>query len=440
MPGSAADGVAPSRRPTLYPVRLWSWGGPANQRALDAIAADFNAASTDLGLSVEHHLSSLDAGDFFGALLASVAGGNAPDLVHAQGWSWQRHAVQGFLQPLDEFASRDNWSAAWPREEAHDLQTRFRGKRYLATFSSTPYLMWIVPSRFLDAGVPLPRADWSYADFQDAAIRLTRRVRDRQQFGYLWTGGYRLNFPWWRMASQLEWDRVGDPRRAHWNTAAVIEAFQFQLYDSQYRLRISPTHAEFLADPDAFRIDRGAVAMAVRGPEMLARLPLAAPADTPRDRPKARPRLDVQLLPRGRASRTPHANLIEGLVMTRASKDKEAAWEALKWIAEDLGQTRVAEQGLLCNTPDAARRLWLPLAKRRYDLVNLEAFVRALEGASINLVGDIDEATLDRDAGLDHALTTIRDGAATAREALDWVQPRLQRILDSYWEGQNRAR
>lgn len=420
-------------------MRLWSWGNPASQRALDAIATDFNAVAVDFRLDVDHRYAGLDPLDYYDTLLTSVAEGGAPDLVHGQGWTWQRLAVQGFLQPLDDLATRDNWSAPWPREEAHDLQTRFRGKRYLSTFAASPHLMWLVPSHFLDGGVPLPRADWSYADFQEAAIRLARRVRDRQQYGYLWTGGYRLNFPWWRLAGQLEWDRVADPKRAYWNSAAIIEAFQFQLYDSQYRLRISPTNAERAADPDAFRIERGAAAMSVGGPQVLENVRLDAPAPAGHDRPWPRSRLDVQLLPRGRTSRTPHANLLEGHLMTRATKDKEAAWEVLKWIASDSAQVRVAEQGLVCNTPDTARRLWLPLAKRRYDVVNLEAFVRAMEGASINIVGEVDEATLDRDAGLGRALASIRDGAATARAALDDVQPRVQHILDSYWESQSRT-
>ena len=148
----------------------------------------------------------------------------------------------------------------------------------------------------------------------------------------------------------------------------------------------------------------------------------------------------MQLLPRGRASRTPHVNLIEGQVLTRASKDKEAAWEALKWLGADAGQMRVAEHGRLCNTADAARRFWLPLAKKRFAVANVEAFVKAMEGASIHLAGEIDEQALNRDAGLDAALAAIRDGALTAKQALDLVQPRIQHVLDSYWQAQAEAR
>ena len=425
--GAAQPGVA--SRAKTYPVRLLAWGEAPTPAGLQAAARDFNEAHLDVRLEIETRLATLPRDAFFDQLLASVADGTAPDLVHAQGWTWQPYAVQGFLQPLDELATRDNWSAAWPKAEAHDLQTRFRGKRYLCPTGCSTFVLWHAPARFYEAGLQPPRADWTYADFQEAAIKLTRRARDRQVYGYRWNGGYLMNFPWWRLANQQEWDRVADPRRAYWNTAAVIEAFQFQLFDSQYRLRIAPTTQAIAADPDAYRLETGAVAMQVRSVDAL-----AAVEDT--GRRHGATHLDVQVLPRGRASRTPHLNLIDGLVLTRASKDKEAAWEALKWLGSDAGQMRVAEQGRLCNTPAAARRFWLPLAKQRFAVPNVEAFVKAMDDASIHLAGEIDEPALNRDAGLDAALAAIRDGALTAKQALDLVQPRLQRVLDSYWQAQ----
>jgi ABC-type glycerol-3-phosphate transport system substrate-binding protein len=217
----------------------------------------------------------------------------------------------------------------------------------------------------------------------------------------------------------------------------VIEAFQFQLFDSQYRLNISPTAQMIAAQPDAYQLEAATVAMHVRGVDALAntRMDTASPVTL-----GGQTRLDVQLLPRGRASRTPHVNLVEGQVMTRASKDKEAAWDALKWIGSDAGQMRVAEQGRMCNTVEANRRFWLPLARKRFAVPNVEAFVKAIEGASIDLAGEIGEQTLNRDAGLDAALAAIRDGALKAKDALDLVQPRIQHLLDSYWQIQARAR
>ncbi len=56
-------------------------------------------------------------------------------------------------------------------------------------------------------------------------------------------------------------------------------------------------------------------------------------------------------------------NLIEGQTLLKSSKDNEAAWDVMKWIAGEKGQMRIAEGGRMCNTPDFTRKLWLPLNK-----------------------------------------------------------------------------
>lgn len=125
--------------------------------------------------------------------------------------------------------------------------------------------------------------------------------------------------------------------------------------------------------------------------------------------------------------------------MTKNSKDRDAAWEALKWLGGEGGQARAAEAGRLCAAPELARRLWLPLA--RTHVLNAEAFVRVLEpggGSTINVVGELTERVLDRDAGLGAALGDVAAGQATAKETLERLQPRIQRALDAYWEEQGR--
>ena len=79
--------------------------------------------------------------------------------------------------------------------------------------------------------------------------------------------------------------------------------------------------------------------------------------------------------------------------MTSQSTDKEAAWEVLKWIAGEKGQQRIAEGGRMCNTAEMYRRLWLPIVTQRHNVANAEAFVKALEGASINLVAEATRAS-----------------------------------------------
>ncbi len=442
-PAVAPAQATPARRASLYTVRLSTWGNEPDRALYEAVTADFNAAHGDVQVAAEHAVThGLDDHAYHARFAAAVAEGTVADVAHFRGWTWQPYAARGMLHPLNELAARDRWTLPWGSDDAYELQSRFRGKRYFAPSSAAPQLLWLAVGRFRQAGLALPRSDWTYADFQDAARRLTGAVDGRPVFGYQWHRGYRRNMPWWRMHGQLEWDRVAEPRRAVWTAPAVVEAFQYQLYDSQYKLGVSPTQALLRAEPEAYRIEQGGVAMVVDGP------PDAVGAkrtggDAPDVRNEGETRagggtitLDVQTLPRGKASRPQHLNLLEGQVMTRTSKDRDAAWEVMKWLGDERAQRRVVESGRMCHTADLCRTLWLPVARRANRVANLDAFVRAMEGSTMYLVGELQEEALDRNAGLGAALDAIRDGALTAKQALEPLQARLQQTLDSFWAAQ----
>ena len=409
----------PARRAAPYTVRLASWGSEPLGALLRLVAEDLRRQALDVRLEVEHETVAPD--DEWRAHLklgAAIADGTVPDLVHHAGNEWQQYAARGSLQPLGELASRDKWTLPWTDDEAYDAQSRFRGKRYLATFSASPLVMYWRRDHFASAGLTAPRADWSYLEFQDSAQRLTRLHGGEPRYGYAWSRGYAANLPWWRMNGAYEWDRIAEPRQALWTSPAIVEAIQYQLYDSQHTLRIAPTHAMKLADP-RLSLERGGISMTVGGLDLLARV-VGQP-------------VDVQLLPTGKTRRKVHAAALDGQVMTRNSKDRDAAWEALKWLGSENAQWRVADGGRLCNVPELSRRLWLPMARARYGLPNVDAFARALEGATTGLAGEVGEPALDRDAGLQQTLDDVRDGRATAKQALERLQPRIQRLLDSYW-------
>ncbi len=450
-PGTAAPAPTPTpRRPSPYTVHLQLWGSERRRRTYEQIAADFNLAHDDVSLAVHvfaasgaapsptaWSLEAPDAGSegevlegYDQQFLADLAAGTAADLTYFPGWRWQAFATAGALQPLDDLATRDRWSAPWPGGEAYELQSRFRGRRFLVAAEADPFVIYYVKQPFDEAALDYPKPGWTYTEFQDLCSRLTWRAGDRWRYGYQWNRGYARNVPWWRMFGQLEWDRLAEPRHASWNIAAVIEAFQFQLYDSQYRLRISPTAEVLRSSFGGASIERGGVAMKMEAASFLPRMAGEGAM------PTAEARFDVQLLPRARAAKTPHLTLLAGPAMTKMSRDKEAAWDVLKWITREEGQWRIADNGGLGSVPELARKLWLPLARNRYGIANAEAFLKALDHSTMTLSSPLASGVLDREAGLAAALDAIRDGRLTARQALDELQPKLELVLESYWAAQ----
>ena len=189
--------------------------------------------------------------------------GTPNDLVYFQGWQWQSYAAAGSLQELDDRAARDKWTLPWPTDEAYELQTKFRAKRYLSTSNIGTMVMFYVKEYFDRAGVAYPKPDWTIADFQDAARKVTRTDDKGQVYGYQWNPGYLRNTPWWRMNGRVEWDRIAEPKQANWAATEVVEALQWQLVDSQYAMKVSPTQATLEQSQEANRLEFGNVAMKV---------------------------------------------------------------------------------------------------------------------------------------------------------------------------------
>jgi multiple sugar transport system substrate-binding protein len=343
---------------------------------------------------------------------------------------WQEFAGKGALAPLDELAGRDKWTTPWPNDEAYDLQTRFRNKRYMSPSNTGTMIMFYAKEYFDKAGIPYPKDTWTYQDFQDLAVKLTRQLDGKQVYGYEWNGNYNRIVPWMRMHGGLEWDRIAEPKKALWTAANVVDALQYQLYDAPYKLGVSPQQALLASDPNYNRIQFGGTAMKVEGPWFLPNM------WGPQAKREGGTQYDVQLLPTGKSGKKVHLNLIEGQTLLKSTKDKDAAWDVMKWIAGDEGQKRIAEGGRMCNAPDTIRRLWLPLTKQKYNVANADAFLKAVETGTISTVGPVTINVLDRDAGVATALNEIRDGKATAKDAMERLQPKIQQVLDSYWASQ----
>jgi ABC-type glycerol-3-phosphate transport system substrate-binding protein len=419
---------APKQRAQPYTVRIQVWGDIQDRDVYDNIAADFNAEHTDITVENDHQAQG--GPNYYDKFTTNVAAGAGPDLAYFQGWMWQAFAAQGVLAPVDSFIQRDKFTLPWPRAEDYDAQSKFRGKTYMSPSNTGTMVMYYIKGYFDQAGIPYPTADWTYADFQEIARRLTREFGGKQVYGYEWNGGYLRNTPWIRLDGELEWDRIVEPKQSKWDRPAAVQAYQWQLYETIHKLKISPSAAEQSSNAQGYRIQYGDTAMKVEGPWWLPRMwgPLAA-------REGGIP-FDVQLLPRGRAAKTPHMHLIEGQCMTEQSKDKDAAWTLMRWIADDRGQRRIAEGGRMCNVLEFNRKYWLPMVTQAYNLGNAEAFLKAQELGTINLVGEITERDLTRETGLGDAINEIRDGKKSAKDAFEEVQPRIQQMLDAYWAKQ----
>ncbi len=70
------------------------------------------------------------------------------------------YAGKGALQEVDDRAAKDKWTQPWPSDEAYDLQTKFRAKRYMSPSNIGTMVMYYVKEYFDKSGTPGAAVGW----------------------------------------------------------------------------------------------------------------------------------------------------------------------------------------------------------------------------------------------------------------------------------------
>jgi multiple sugar transport system substrate-binding protein len=175
------------------------------------------------------------------ALTTQIAGGKVPDVVWMATEGLRLFASKGLLEPLDEYIARDQSELSayfdslpsgmlerWDKLVAPD------GKRYQLPSQFNTMGIWYNADLFKQAGVPEPKADWTWDDFHAAAEKLTQPGK---VFGMHVVNGYFVGVLPWLLtngASSLNEDWT----QATINSPEAIEAATFMR--SLVADRISP--------------------------------------------------------------------------------------------------------------------------------------------------------------------------------------------------------
>ena len=293
------------------PLVVWAMGEEGKKIAL--MARRFEAAHP--GVTVETQAIPWEAAH--AKLLTAVVGGIPPD-VSQVGTTWMAEfATMDALEPLDARAAL----SATARPEAFfpgSLQTcRVDG----ALFG----VPWYVDTRVLFyrkdllASVGYPAAPSTWEELTAAARKLsTRRTSDGRR-GY----GISLGARSWADLLMTVWQNGGDPLRP--TSPAFYGAVQH--YIGFFRENLTPTKEA--ADVDLFHAFKtGYLPMFVSGPWMLELIR--------KELPELDGRWGVSMLP-GKKSRT---SFVGGsnLVVFKASKQKERAWQFLEFMSDPANQ------------------------------------------------------------------------------------------------------
>ncbi|WP_320128648.1 sugar ABC transporter substrate-binding protein [uncultured Sphaerochaeta sp.] len=274
---------------------------------------------------------------------AAMIAGNLPlDMVWTDSSVTQTMGKADLLEPLEGYIKRDGF----------DTSRLFMASKYdhmwdgkLVGLPAIPmgYLIFYNKDLFDAAGVPYPTNDWTMDDFLKTAQALTKP--EIKQFGYgtrPWIGTHDLSYIY---AFGGNWfDKNGKPVMDQEN---AIKAYQF-IQDLIFKYKVAPAPSGVAGSgAQAVSFDSGKLAMNWTGTWDI--------KGTEGPNSKWSFRWGIVLPPKGAYGQYPII-ISNGWSILKNSKNKDVAWNFLKWWSSGEIQQLLAQYGEIPTNIEEARK------------------------------------------------------------------------------------
>src|SRR5690625_109283 len=346
-------------------------------------------------------------GEYFTKLDAAATGGGLPDVFWMNGPNLIKYASNDMLEPLTDNIKEDGLDLNPYPEALVDLYN-YDGNQYALPKDFDTNALWYNKELFDEAGVDYPNENWEWDDLVEAAKELTDPAKDVYGIRAYMTSG-QASF-WNVIFSNGGYVISDDKKKSGFDDPKTIEALQLY-HDLIHVHEVSPTHAQVESTSGTELFESGKVAMIIH-----------ASYYTPmfKDHDYLKDVADVAPLPKMNGGRS---NVIHGLgnVISSESKEKEAAWEFVKFLASKEAQTIQAEGGLI-STYEGTQDAWLESAPQ----FNLEVFLEAADYAQ--------PYPISKDVGAWHSIMLEEiakawDGQKSVEEAALKIAEEMDAIL-----------
>jgi len=312
-------------------VRFLVFGDPAELRAFRNVVSEFRKVEPDVPVTL---VEASDRDDLIARLSTSFAGGQPPDLFLINYRFFGQFAVRGVLEPIqgrldgsDAFVEGDFYAKALDA-------FRIDGELVCLPQNISSLVVYYNRDLFRKAGVEEPRRGWTWNEMVEKAIRLTRDENgdgnvDQYGLGVEPTLIRIAPFVWSNGGEVV--DDVEHPTRFTLDTAAAQDALR-KFFELRQLHIVVPTEEEIESEDDESRFLNGRTAMV-----------LSSRRATPTFRTITDFDWDVAALPRHRErSGILHS---DAYCLTRASKEKDAAWRFMEFALGARGQRITAASG-----------------------------------------------------------------------------------------------
>ncbi len=346
--GSSSDKTDAMATPgSASPVTItWSfWGDPWELAVNQRIVRAFERDHPGIKVQVAHR----PWGEYFDWLRGEWRAGRSPDVMFLN--YIPSYVVTGELEPLDGYIQRDGVTLGDFYPALLD-SFRAQGRLYGLPRDNDTKVIYYNKTLFDDAGQSYPTREWTWQQFRQTALQLTRRGADGEvaQYGF----AYEVS-NWWRI---WVWQNNGDilddhfkPTRVRLDEPAAVEAIQF-LANLTTVDKVTPPYDQLNAAGQRSLFREGKVAMIIDNHSFIPSL-----AETPGLA------WDIAHLPRGAR----RANLAggAGYAISAWSTKKDAAWTFLKFLEGKEGRRSSPRPAWPCRRgAPSARRTSFSAASR----------------------------------------------------------------------------
>lgn len=294
-------------------IRFASWDVAEDVDSQQAIVDKFNEAHEDIEVTLEAY-----GGDFDTKISAGMGSGDTPDVMYM----WNYPAYYEGLEPLDEYIEGEGEGY---KSNFYDTLWNYNsidGEIYGIPVGFTTHTLFYNKDLFAEAGVAEPTNDWTWEDLQAAAKTISEKTEAKGFAFQMKPDPYDFEMYLWSNGTAYCDEEGG--MDGYINSAESAEVFQmFQDMEKEgYAI------ATEKSGTDEFR--SGQAAMYVYGSWSINTLNEDG--------------MNYGVVNIPSFGKEPSVSILSssGVAMSKDSKNKEAAWEFIKfWTNEDNNKERI---------------------------------------------------------------------------------------------------
>ncbi|MCL2796154.1 MAG: sugar ABC transporter substrate-binding protein [Microbacteriaceae bacterium] len=175
--GGSGDSYTPAAKNTSANLTYAVWD-QTQVAAIDANLKGFNAEYPNIKVTV----SVIPWGDYWTKLQTEASSNSMPDLFWMNGPNFQLYASNGKIAPI---TGEVKAGAIDPKNYSSSLDDlyNYKGVQYGVPKDFDTIGMWVNKALFQEAGVALPSANWTWADFQSDALQISQKLKSKGIYG-----------------------------------------------------------------------------------------------------------------------------------------------------------------------------------------------------------------------------------------------------------------